>query len=488
MLEFSSVTTDAVKLRTVRWEWALALLISVACGFMALSSGDAPMRWFVVFLAGTFALPVALLLHDAHRLQLTVMILSLQAYMCLTFGADGGSGSAGRGVELHMTTLLCLIAMATRWREIAARGFRYAGPMFGPFLAVTATLVFSTLANRELKAGVITILAQLQYYFVYVTVLNVITNKRYALIAVAAILLTSVTQTLVYFVENITHKTFTLMGEVVDHSGDLLQRHGGLISTHPSGFAEWMNLIALLSVALYLGSPNAIWRRRAAIAAVLGTTSVLLTLTRAAWIGYVLGAVVMVLIGVRRGWLSSSAVAGMVAAGLVMVVLFREPIAGVFMKQHDSDFDERYVLQKMALMVIEARPFLGVGAGAYAMEFKNYAVDRSFNGYWVFTVHNHYMLRTAENGFQGLLAFMWLMWRGWRLAWSAMRLKSPVAARFGLGIIAGLVALLFQFYFDIGDNCCVWLTLWFLFGMLEAFHTLEREGVVVDFDDEPASA
>ena len=110
------------------------------------------------------------------------------------------------------------------------------------------------------------------------------------------------------------------------------------------------------------------------------------------------------------------------------------PVTGVFMKGHEDDLDERVVLQKMALMVIQARPILGVGPGAYSMEFRNYAVDRGFNGYWAFTVHNHYMLRAAEAGLQGMLAMLWMFWRGWSLAWGAMQLRSPVASRLGLAV------------------------------------------------------
>ena len=483
LLDSGAVTTEAVKPHAFRWGWVLPLAVSVACGFLALSTSDAPMRWFVVYLVGTVGLPVALLLYNAYALQLTAILLSLQAYMCLTLLPGNGTGADARGLEIHLTTLLCVVAVTMRWSEIATRGVRLTGTMVAPFLTVMGTLAFATLLNREHKAGVIMMSAQVQYFLAYLAIMNLVTDQRYARVAIAAILLTVITQSGVYFVEYATHKTFTLMGEVVDHSQDLLQRHGGLVSTHPSGFAEFMNLVTLVSVALYLAAPAAGWRRRAAMAAILGTTAILLTLTRAAWIGFVLGAVMLVATGFRRGWLSTGAVGTMAVAGLVMVVLFIQPITGVFMKQHEEDLDERVVLQEMALMVIESRPILGVGPGAYPMEFRNYAVDRGFNGYWAFTVHNHYMLRAAEAGLPGLIAMLWLFWRAWMLAWGSMRLRSPVTSRLGLGVAAGMVALFFQFYFDIGDGSCVHFALWCLFGLLEALRTLEERGEIVGFED-----
>ena len=472
-----------MKQRTNRWEFAIALAVSVAVGLLALAAGDLPMRWFVAFLGATFLLPAALLFYNAHTFQLTAIILALQAYMCITLLPGEGSGAAGRGLEVHLTTLLCLVALTARWSEITARGLKIKGPLFAPFVAVIATTTFSVLVNHEHKAGVIFLANELQYFLVYVTVINLVTDRRYARIALAAIFLTTTTEACVYFFQYFTHKTFTLMGDVVDHSGDLLQRHGGLVGTHPSALAEFMNLMTLPSVALFLAAPPSRFRRRAAVAAVLGSMAILLTLTRAAWIGFVLGAIVLVAISFRRGWLSRTAISAMAGAALVMVIIFIGPITGVFMKEHEDDFDERYVLQLMALRVIEARPILGVGVGAYPMTFKNYAVSRDFDGYWAFTVHNHYMLRAAEAGIQGLIVMLWLFWRCWLLAWRATLLRSPVTSRMGLGVAAGMIAVFFQLYFDVGDASAPHFAFWFLLGMLEALRTLEEQGVVVGFEE-----
>ena len=346
-----------------------------------------------------------------------------------------------------------------------------------------ATSTFSVLVNHEHKAGMIFLSNELQYFLVYVAVINLVTNRHYAQIALAGIFLTTTTEAGVYFLQYFTHRTFTLMGDVVDHSGDLLQRHGGLVGTHPSALAEFMNLMTLPSLALFLAAPRSRFRRRAAVAAVLGSMAILLTLTRAAWIGFVLGAIVLVAISFRRGWLSRTAISAMAGAALVMVIIFIGPITGVFMKEHEDDFDERYVLQLMALRVIEARPILGVGVGAYPMTFKNYAVSRDFDGYWAFTVHNHYMLRAAEAGIQGLIVMLWLFWRCWLLAWRATLLRSPVTSRMGLGVAAGMIAVFFQLYFDVGDASAPHFAFWFLLGMLEALRTLEEQGVVVGFEE-----
>ena len=123
------------------------LVVAVACGLLALSASDAPTRWFVVFLAATFLFPLTLLLRNAYTWQLTAIFFSLQAYMCLTLLPGDGVGADARGLELHLTTLLCLAALAARWPEIAARGFRRTGTMVAPFATVMATLVLATLQS-----------------------------------------------------------------------------------------------------------------------------------------------------------------------------------------------------------------------------------------------------------------------------------------------------------------------------------------------------
>jgi O-Antigen ligase len=480
------VPLDAVRSRALRVEVLLPAIAALAVGLVALGTGDMPMRWFVVGLGATFALPFFLVFRQAYALQLGAILFSLQAYMCLTLLPGDGSGADARGLEIHLTTLLCIAALMMRWSDIAQRGLRLRGLMVQPFVIVMITLVISTFLNRERKAGAILMFGQLQYFFAYLAVMNLVTDRRYASTALGSILLMVCTQASVYFVQYLTKTTFTLMGDVVDHSSAMLQRHGGLVSTHVSGFAEFMNVVTLVSVGLYLAAPSALWRRRAAAAAVLGTAAVLLTLTRAAWLGFVLGTIVMVVTAVRRGWLSTAAINTMAAAGLLMVVLFIQPISGVLNKEHDSDFEERAMLQRMALMVIEAKPFVGVGPGAYQMEFRYYATDWSFKDKWAFAVHNHYMLRAAEAGIPGLLAMVWLFSRGWMLAWNSLRLRSPVTSRLGLGLIAGMVAVGFQFNADIGDASAVHFTMWSLLGLLEALRRLEEQGIVVDFEDHPS--
>lgn len=481
---------DALKPHASRTEWTVALGVAVAGGLLAINSSDVPMRWFVVYLGAALLVPTVLLLRNAYSLQLGAIVFSLQAYMCLTLMADDSASWVGRsgpsGLEIHIQALLAAAALVARWPEIQRRGLRVGGEMLRPLVPVVITLVFATLVNRERAAGVFVLAVLAQCYFVYAVTLNLVTDERYVRVALGAFLLTTVTQSCVYFVEYVTHVTFTLTGEVIDRGGELLQRHGGLVSTHPSGFAEFMNLCAMVAVALYLASPSALWRRRSAVAAVLGTAAVLLTLTRAAWIGFVLAAVMLVWVGGSRKWLSPTAVMTMALAGILMLGIFSGPITGVFMKEHTEDLDERVVLSELALQVIEERPVRGVGPGAYGQEFRNYIGGVDVGEHWLFIVHNHYLLRAAEAGIQGLLALLWLFWCAWRLTWASMALKSPVASRLALGLLAGMVALFFQFYFDIGNASCVHFTFWFLLGLLEALRRLEAEGVVVDFEDRPA--
>jgi hypothetical protein len=54
-----------------------------------------------------------------------------------------------------------------------------------------------------------------------------------------------------------------------------------------------------------------------------------------------------------------------------------------------------------------------------------------------------------------------------RLAWGFGR-RSGLAPRVGVGVAAGLVAVMFQFWFDVGTAFPVQAMLWFLAGLLEA--------------------
>jgi O-antigen ligase len=128
---------------------------------------------------------------------------------------------------------------------------------------------------------------------------------------------------------------------------------------------------------------------------------------------------------------------------------------------------------EMAYRVIAAHPIAGVGPGAYDQTYKSYLTPELAER-WQWTVHNYYLLRTAETGIPGGLAFVALLVlalrQALRLMDSANRLLQPIA----LGWSAGIIALCFQLYWDMWTQFTPQAFLWFMLGTMAAAERIER--------------
>jgi len=111
------------------------------------------------------------------------------------------------------------------------------------------------------------------------------------------------TQSVVYFIQNATGFTFSLTGDVFQnhYTTDGLQRHGGTVGTNPKGFAMFMAVLTLIALATFLTSRNRRQGRWSALLTLMGIGAIVLTLTRATWVGVALGSLVIVWFGARRG-------------------------------------------------------------------------------------------------------------------------------------------------------------------------------------------
>jgi O-antigen ligase len=143
----------------------------------------------------------------------------------------------------------------------------------------------------------------------------------------------------------------------------------------------------------------------------LGTGAIGLSFTRAAWIGFAMGLTTIVLFGWRRRTIQGRMVFWIAAIMVVGVTIFLPTmltrITGDYAAQggdpNSAALDERMGLIRIALNIIADHPLTGIGPGAYAQVFRGYAngVDQ-----WLYTVHNEFLLRAAENGIPGALAFV----------------------------------------------------------------------------------
>ena len=102
----------------------------------------------------------------------------------------------------------------------------------------------------------------------------------------------------------------------------------------------------------------------------------------------------------------------------------------------------RPVLWKEAASIIKAHPLLGTGPNTYAFVAPNYQLKDNTGTY----PHNSYLQLAAEIGLIGLWAFLWIIFRFFFMAISALKkYRDP----FLLSVMCSLIAYLTHSFLDV---------------------------------------
>jgi putative inorganic carbon (HCO3(-)) transporter len=184
-----------------------------------------------------------------------------------------------------------------------------------------------------------------------------------------------------------------------------------------------LNLAAFLPLAMmYVKRPGP-WLRRvvSAVIVVLMFGAIVFTKSRSGLIGTM--AMLAVFAITSRILTPSTILASVVAGMLVLPALpqsFWDRMASITDEEMDTtgSRDERIELMKQAWGIFLENPVTGIGAG----QFKNYGPPGQAKEWRV--THNALLQIAAEIGVFGLIAFAFLIWRGFSAAWQTSRALS----------------------------------------------------------------
>lgn len=229
--------------------------------------------------------------------------------------------------------------------------------------------------------------------------------------------------------------------------GTLQRRVPGLFS-HYQTFAGVLLLGALLLVAR-LAAGNGRHRLWYGVGLMVVVWAMLLTLTRGAWVAFMITLGVCALVRARRHLGRYCA-----AAGLALIVFFSfapeswsSRMLSIADVRDPSNYD-RLCMADAAFYMINERPLFGIGPEMVRHRYPIYRHPTAprFN---VPHLHNTFLQLAAEQGLLSLAAYLWLMFGGLTLAWRGYRKHmqgSPADLHLGvlLAIIGFNLAGLFE--------------------------------------------
>ncbi len=214
-------------------------------------------------------------------------------------------------------------------------------------------------------------------------------------------------------------------------------RPGG-ISGDANYFALCASVCMLLSLQLALSGPTR-WEKRF-LYACLAITSVafLMAASRGGFVGLAIG-LFFLMFRSRRG-VRALVLIGLLIAPLLVLV----PNTTIQRILHPGSgeqeaVDARYITWMAGLRMIEAHPISGIGLGQFRAQVLRY---EGLNDKPVqLLAHNTYIEVSAEQGLLGLLAYLALIWSGFRALSRAARFeRQPMMREVAIGFQAAMIA------------------------------------------------
>ena len=225
---------------------------------------------------------------------------------------------------------------------------------------------------------------------------------------------------------------------------------------HPAMFADYLAffLPVLLRLFAFLPQKKMINNLFYGGWFILGLGALFGSYARGVWLGFFVAVFFMVSYSIVNRKLKPRVKIAFVILSflaLVFVIHYADTISSQFeSKDRQRSAEVRIPLNKLALRMIAAHPFLGVGPDNYRLASPKYVVyDETTVGYGYFEltqiVHNSYLLLASEEGIPGLLFFLWFAIAVFISGMKTIKSKHPLISNLTIGLLAGMAANLIEY-------------------------------------------
>ena len=464
-------------------QWIAVGAAGVAVGLFTAQIATSQSRGGSLLLLAALAPFVLMMARNVRRLLLAIVVFDIPFQWDKNFHYDAAAANLGAlgGLNISVTTI-ALAGLYGMWgaellarrAEVVKGTMRAALPLI-VYLGFTAASAFVA-GNKELSLFEVAMLVQSLLVFIYVAgTVRTRDDVQFVVVALVGSLLFEGLVTLAIGVTGAIHLVgiHTYSDPGISSASESGYRFGGTIGS-PNTAASYFSLLVAPCIALATTPVSRRLRRFAIAAAGLGAISLVLTYSRGGWIALFVSCVFLMTMGLRRGWISPR-IPVAAAIGLTVLILpFSGQIATRIGGSDQGSAASRIPLIRLASNVIEDHPVLGVGANNLGLVIPTYA-GPEYDGYWIYTVHNKYLLVWAEAGIGALAAFLWFLLSTLRTGWRVWRDADPFLGPIALGLTAGVIGQMVHMGVDIFQSRPQVQLLWLVAGLLVAMRGVAGE-------------
>jgi putative inorganic carbon (HCO3(-)) transporter len=457
----------------VRWaadaQWVAATLSGVLIGGSILLNAALDRQLTLLLMVVLISPFVVMVSGNLEKLLMAIIIIEIpiQLDTYLFYNEAATEWGALPGWNLSLTTF-CLAVLYALWlAELLAKRSTlpaYLGSLSLPLVAYLSAVLLSLFAARDLLLASAEPFLLVQALLLFVYVLARIRTRDDIVFMVTMLLIALLLASTSVIIGRVLGES-TSFGPIQVHvDAGQLSRVGGTIGS-PNGAGGYLSLLLVMAPSLLL-TPVARWQKSLAVLAFcFGCVALLFTFSRGGWGAFVISFSLFVVCSGIRGWLSLRLIVGLAAIGLILALIFQEPILARLNSDDGGAARSRIPLMELARQVITDHPIVGVGANNAAVVLPNY-ITPEFKHEFLYVFHNKYLLVWAEAGPMALVTYLWVLgatiYRGWRVWQQNDPLLSPLA----LGLSTGLIGQMAHMNVDIFNGRPLVQMQWLYAGLL----------------------
>lgn len=270
-----------------------------------------------------------------------------------------------------------------------------------------------------------------------------------------------------------------LMGQPKRVFCESFWRVGGTMG-HPNIFANYFNFVLPLSICLIFSPIKKIYKVICALISLLGITTLLMTLSRGGWLAFIISLMAVCAFSIKAKLISLRRLVFIAVLAFMILIsvicVFHKMLFTRLFSDDEGSALSRVYLAEVAVDVIKAHPFLGVGINNYTEvmdRYDNCVKGISFKEHC--GVHNAYLLIAAEIGIPALLVLLYIAVIIYKKGFDVLYCGNNYLKCITIGLLAGITGGLIHFFSEpLYLVHHLFLLFWIFSGLIVALNRISK--------------
>ena len=484
-LEPKTSCKESVFFRTTV-ELVLALLVGSLIGMLVLYSLRLSSQWQFVVALIPVGLAFVLLVNNLQRFILAAVVLSVPLNLDVSviispYAINPENAAAGHTMLIALTELRLSLVMIVlmigyalwlvRPKTLEQKPVRLFPATTLPALGLLFFSILSVTQAQDYQLAMFRIAQLVEVFLAYFYLANHILSWQDMEFVLIVTFSGLAVESLIIVLQWSLGLSFSLAGFATASAGP--GREGGTLgNAGPAG--GYLSALSILACAMIWGFKSKWQIYLAAFSAVFGLVALIGTGSRIGWVGFAVTIILFGFAALKKGWIKPSTLS-LLAVVLVLVgALFYSTVYNRLTGDDTDSATARIEMWKLSWNMIQANPWLGVGAGNYALrtpDYYTYDVGEASHVINIL-VHNAYLGILAESGIFALLCYLGVIFGAIRNSWISMRSSSRFISLLGCGLGLAILSLSIQMVTGAFFLRSIVLFVWLLFAMAASLSNL----------------